>query len=69
MGSAILDEQELIEKIRSLPPEKAAEVADFVDFLRERQRDLKLTGAATQLSQAAFDRVWDNPDDALYDEL
>ncbi len=34
MRSAAVDEQELIEKIRTLPPEKMAEVEDFVDFLR-----------------------------------
>jgi len=28
-----------------------------------------LTGAATELSQDAFARVWDNPDDADYDRF
>jgi len=69
MRSAAVDEQELIEKIRTLPPEKMAEVEDFVDFLRGRQRDRQLTQAATKLSAAAFERIWDNPDDADYDTL
>lgn len=28
--------QTLVEKIRSLPPERIAEVEDFVDFLKQR---------------------------------
>lgn len=58
----------LIQKIRSLPPEKAAEVEDFVDFLRLRD-DRRLTRAATKLAEKAFRKVWDNPDDAAYDRL
>ncbi len=33
--------QTLMEKIRTLPAERIAEVEDFVDFLRERARRLK----------------------------
>ena len=59
----------LIEKIRSLPPEKAAEVEDFVDFLRQRSDENRLSQAAAKLSEEAFAEVWDNPEDAVYDEL
>ncbi|TDI38193.1 MAG: DUF2281 domain-containing protein [Acidobacteria bacterium] len=59
----------LIEKIRSLPPEKAAEVEDFVDFLRQRSEKNRLSQAAAKLSEEAFAEVWDNPEDAVYDEL
>jgi len=62
-------EQELLEKIRSLPPERVAEVEDFVDFLRLRDENRRLTYAAAKLSEEAFTRVWDNPDDADYDRL
>ena len=61
--------QTLIEKIRVLPPDKIVEVEDFVDFLRQRGVDRRLSQAATKLSEAAFARVWDNPDDADYDQL
>jgi len=61
--------QDLLEKIRNLPPDKAAEVEDFVDFLRQRDQDHKLTRAATKLSEDSFRRIWDNPDDADYDRL
>jgi hypothetical protein len=62
-------EQALIEKIRTLPQEKIAEVEDFVDFLRRREEDRGLTQAYTRLSEDAFHAVWDNPDDAEYDQL
>ena len=62
-------EKSLIEKIRSLPPEKLVEVEDFVDFLKMRDEDRLVTRAATKLSEESFRQVWDNPDDAEYDRL
>jgi hypothetical protein len=67
-SNAVAD-QKLIEKIQSLPPERVAEVEDFVDFLKLRDTDRRLTVAAAKLSEEAFRRVWDNPDDADYDRL
>ena len=61
--------QELFEKIRTLPPEKIAVVEDFVEFLRHRDDDIHLTVAAATLSEKSFQKVWDNPDDAEYDNL
>jgi hypothetical protein len=62
-------EQIIIEKIRTLPPDKIVEVEDFVDFLRQRNEDRRLTQAATKLSENALQKIWDNPDDADYDRL
>ena len=62
-------EETLIQKIRSLPPERVAEVEDFVDSLTVRDRDRHFTQAAERLSEEAFRAVWDNPDDAEYDRL
>lgn len=62
-------EQGLLKKIRSLPPDKLTEVEDFVDFLLERSQDRQLVAAATKLSEESFRRVWDNPEDAEYDQL
>jgi len=59
----------LIKKIQSLPPDKAAEVEDFVDFLRLREEDRRLSRDAAKLSEAAFAEVWDNAEDTVYDEL
>lgn len=61
--------QTLIDKIRVLPPEKLVEVEDFVDFLRLRSEERLLSRAAPKLAEAAFQQVWDNPDDAEYDKL
>lgn len=65
----VSDDQILIEKLRSLPPKRRAEVEDFVDFLRSRETDQRLARAATQVSEPSFEAVWDNPDDAEYDRL
>ncbi len=64
-----MSDQTLIEKIQSLPPERVEEVEDFVDFLKTREQDRALVQAATRLSENAFRKVWDNPDDAEYDRL
>jgi hypothetical protein len=61
--------RDLIDKIRALPPDKVAEVEDFVDFLRLRDEDRRLARAVTKLSEGTFGRVWDNPADADYDRL
>lgn len=62
-------EQVLIEKIKQLPPQRLAEVEDFVDFLRTREDDQRLTQAATRASEASFTAVWNNDEDAAYDRL
>ena len=59
----------LIEKVETLPPEKVEEVEDFVDFLQSRIQDRYLTQAATKMSEDSFRAVWDNPEDAVYDQL
>ncbi len=59
----------LMEKIQMLPPEQQAEVEDFVDFIRLRERQRVLTRAAAAASNPAFAEVWDNPDDAAYDAV
>ncbi len=70
-GNALNRQRErvLIEKLRGLPPERVAEVEDFVDFLRARAEGRRLVNAASGLSEAVLREVWDNPDDADYDRL
>jgi hypothetical protein len=63
-----MQDKELLEKIRALPPDKIAEVVDFVNFLANRD-DRLLVDAASRLSESAFAAVWNNPDDAEYDNL
>ena len=62
-------EQALIEKLKRLPPERIAEVEDFVDFLQSRDQSRTLTRSAMESSVATFATVWDNEDDAAYDKL
>ena len=62
-------EQVLIEKIKQLPPQRMAEVEDFVDFLRAREDEQHLTQAAAKASEASFAAVWDNNDDDAYDRM
>jgi hypothetical protein len=59
----------LIEKLKGLPPQQRAEVEDFIDSLKTREDDRRLTRAMAQASEPAFRAVWDNPDDAEYDRL
>jgi hypothetical protein len=63
-----MQDKELIEKIKALPPDRIAEVVDFVDFLAHRD-DRLLVQAAAKISESAFATVWDNPDNAEYDKL
>ena len=62
-------EQILIEKIKQLPPQRLAEIEDFVDFLRTRDNEQRLTQSAAKASEASFAAVWNNDDDAAYDRM
>ena len=62
-------DQVLLEKIKQLPPQRMAEVEDFVDFLRAREGEKRLTLAAAKASEASFAQVWDNDEDAAYDRI
>lgn len=61
--------QALLEKIQALPPNRIAEVEDFVEFIAARERDLSLVRAGAATSAPAFATVWNNPDDDDYDSL
>ena len=60
---------QIAEKLQFLSPARILEVEDFVDFLRQRDEDRALTQAAMATSEPAFQRVWDNSEDAEYDNL
>ena len=61
--------QQLFDKIQRLPPEKVAVVDDLVDFLESRGKEDSLIKAAEKLSEHSFQKAWDNPEDAEYDNL
>jgi hypothetical protein len=60
--------QALIAKIQALPPERLAEVEDFVDHIASGG-DRAIVRAAAEASAAAFAAVWNNPEDDVYDAL
>ncbi len=61
--------ERLIEKFNALPPERRAEVEDFVDFLQSRESDGRLVLAAAKVNEPSLQAVWDNDQDAAYDRL
>jgi hypothetical protein len=58
----------LVTKIESLPPEAIAEVETFVDYLRWHSGEHERTAPPCP-SCAVLREVWDNPADAVYDDL
>lgn len=69
MSSHNQHDDSLLEKLHSLPPEKLAEVEDFVEFLLQKDEDQQLRHAAMRMSEPALREAWDNPEDAAYDKL
>lgn len=61
--------QPLVDKLKELPPDRLAEVEDFIDFISQRSQDRALTWAAMATSEPALKKVWDNDEDAVYHEL
>jgi hypothetical protein len=64
-----MNTQDILDKLQQLSPEKIAEVEDFVDFLQQRELENQMTKAAAQVAEPAFQNVWDNSEDAVYDRL
>lgn len=62
-------EKIIIQKIRTLSPDKVAEVVDFVDFISQKDRDSRLLKAGSKLAEEVFEKVWDNTEDEVYDRL
>jgi len=51
----------LIDKIEALPPERIAEVEDFVDFIRMQEETRALARGFMTASEPAFARTRNNP--------
>ena len=63
------DAHALMEMIQALPPERIAEVEDFVAFITVREQERAPARAAVAASEPAFTAVWSNPADDAYDAL
>lgn len=61
--------EQMVKKLERLPPERVAEVEDFIDFLHHRDEDRDLAQAAQTISESTLHAVWDNSADADYDRL
>lgn len=64
-----LQVQQVLEKLEQLSPDRLAEVEDFIDFLQQRDQDKRLHQDYARASEAAFAKIWDNDEDAIYDQL
>jgi len=62
--------KEMIKKeVDRLPESLAAEVYDFIMFLESRNEKAIFAKGAQTLSAPSFQKIWDNQEDAVYDEL
>lgn len=64
------DVERLTSQFTRLPVEREAEVLDFVQFLVHKEPERQqLTQAASRLSESTLAAIWENADDAAYDQL
>jgi hypothetical protein len=59
----------LVERLQALGPEQVADVEDFIEFLRHRSEQRQLAQAAAGASTPAFEAIWNNSEDEVYDAL
>lgn len=66
-----LTEEKIITKIRQLSPDKIQKLEEFIDQLSqpENNSDQYLTATASKLSESVLAKIWDNAEDAEYDNL
>jgi hypothetical protein len=62
-------EYRLMEKVKKLSLKQIQQVEKFIDSLSQENTDKQLTLVSTKLSESAFNKIWDNPEDADYDNL
>ena len=61
--------EQVVQKLEALAPNRIDEVEDFIDFLSQRDTDQQLTQAAMAASEPILNAIWNNDDDAEYDQL
>ena len=62
--------KEMIKKeIDKLPENLLSEVFDFIQYLESKREKNILIKASQGLSASAFQKIWDNEEDAIYDNL
>jgi len=62
--------KEMIKKeIDKLPENLLPEVFDFIQFLESKRERIMTAKASQDSSAASFQKIWDNEEDAIYDNL
>ena len=59
----------VLQKLQLLSPERLRDVEDFIDYLQQRDENRELVQAAMNNAESTFERVWNNEEDAEYDQL
>ena len=62
-------ENRVIKKVNQLSVEQIQQVEKFIDLLQEKDLNNQLIFASSKLAESAFKRVWNNVEDAEYDNL
>ena len=57
------------QEVEKLPESALSEVLDFIQFLELKREKSLLAKGMQQLSGKSFDAVWNNEEDAAYDNL
>ena len=71
MTTDTLTEQRILTQIRQLSPDKIQKLEEFIAQLSQPKNnsDQYLTLAASKLSESVLAQIWDNAEDAEYDNL
>ena len=71
MTTDTLTEQRILTQIRQLSPDKIQKLEEFIAQLSQPKNnsDQYLTLAASKLSESVLTKIWDNAEDAEYDNL
>ncbi|WP_440615469.1 DUF2281 domain-containing protein [Cysteiniphilum sp. 6C5] len=59
----------ITQKLNHLPAKYFTEVEDFIDFLHQKDSLQKVRKDFTMMSQSSFQKVWDNDEDEIYNDL
>lgn len=57
------------DEIDRIPDDILPEILDFIQFLESKKEKAVLAKACQVLSGKSFDKIWNNDEDAVYDEL
>ncbi len=69
MSVPIQQIEQVAHKLQTLSQERITEVEDFIDFLKQRDESSQLTHNAMKLTEPLLSHLWNNSEDAEYDQL